>query len=117
MAETSTEDVRLVAVTNVAFDGASHAPDAVFQAPADIARELIAAGGARLHEAAAGGDLEDVNGIGPRTAQALAGAGVADLEALASLDDDALAAAAEAVNKDADAVAAWRREARELRAS
>ena len=60
--------------------------------------------------------LADVPGIGPATARALAAAGVADLAALAALDDEALAEAATAAKKGTDTVSAWRDRAREMTA-
>ena len=115
MTEPTTGEARLVAVTNVRIDEASHAPGAVFEAPEELARELIGMGAARPLEDGDGGNLEDVKGIGPKTARALVQLGLQDLDELASLDKDAVARVAKAIDKEAETVAAWRDQARELR--
>ena len=116
MTEQTPGEARLVAVTNVSLGGARHAPGAVFEAPQEIADELIALGAARAFEDDAGGDLESVKGIGPKTAKQLKDVGVADLADLAALDGDDLVRVAEAIDEKADTVAAWRDQARDLRA-
>ncbi len=114
MTDKAPESRLLTAITNVHLDGAAHAPGAVFDAPEEIAAQLISLGAARHAEEGDGVDLERVNGIGPKTADALREAGVPDLERLADVPDEALPALGGIVKKDADAVRAWRAEAREL---
>ncbi len=114
MTDKAPESRRLVAVTNVAFDGAVHVPGAIFEAPEEIAAQLHSLGAARHAEEGDDAALERVNGIGPKTAAAMREAGVADLERLAGVPDEALPALGGIVKKDADAVRAWRDEAREL---
>ena len=115
MTDNTPGEARLVAVTNVRVDEASHAPGAIFDAPDELARELIEMGAARPLEDGDGGNLEDVKGIGPKTARALVRLGLQNLDELASLDEDAVARIAKAIDKEADTVAAWRDQARELR--
>lgn len=119
MLEQTPGELRLVAVTNVAVDGAQHASGAVFTASRAIADELVELSAARAwdeDEDAGGGDIETVKGIGPKTAKALRALGVTGLDDLASLPDEALPKLAEVVDKDADTVAGWRAQARELTA-
>ena len=82
----------------------------------DEARRLLASGAVERHlddadDEPDGPALTDVSGIGKVAAGRLREAGVADLHALAALDDDALAALPE---KLAPKAPAWRDEAREL---
>lgn len=117
MTETPAGEARLIAVTNVALDEARHAPGKSFTAPPAIAAELIELGAARAwdeDEDADGGDLEDVKGIGPKTAKALRALGMTGLADLASVPDEALPRLADVVDKDADTVAGWRTQAQEL---
>ena len=117
MTEQTPERVRLVAVTNVIGDGSHHAPGAAFEAPAEVADELIAAGAALpAEDEDEGGDLKDVKGIGPRTEAQLQDAAVADLADLAALDGDDLVRVAAALDEKPGTVAGWRDQARELRA-
>ena len=107
---------RLVAVTNVAFDGAVHPPGAVFEAPEEIARELIEAGAARpFDDSDDGATLEDVKGIGPKTAGKLKAAGLEDLLDLADLDDTDLFGLAKMLDESTDSITDWRNQARKMR--
>ena len=117
MTEKPAAQDRLVAVTNVAFDGVVHPPGAVFDAPEDIARELIEAGAARAYEDEdeVVGNLEDVKGIGPKTAGKLKAIGLEDLEMLGSLEDDDVARLAKALDESTDSITDWRNQAREMR--
>jgi len=56
--------------------------------------------------------LEDVKGIGKKTAASLRDAGVPDMAALAALDDDALARASEKTGISEKRIRAWRKAAR-----
>ena len=115
MTDKNPGEVLLVAVSNVSIDGEDHAPGAVFEASEENARALIAADAATPAEDAGDGNLEDVKGIGPKTAGKLKAVGLEHLEALAELDDDDVARLAKVLDEGADTVAAWRDQARTLR--
>ena len=118
MTEKPTAQDLLVAVTNVALDGVVHPPGAVFEAPENLAGEILEAGAARPHDDSdAGGNLEDVKGIGPKTAGKLEAAGLEDLEDLAALGDNDVARLAKALDESADSITDWRNQAREMRAA
>ena len=77
----------VVTITCVKLNGQLHPPGTRLTAAAALAAELVALGAARL---VVRERLEEVDGIGQATAEALRTRGVPDLAALAALTDDEL---------------------------